>query len=229
MEKRSTALWRAAVPLNEGWRKLALAEKGKKYEELPGVENSIRDPANFPENSGLLGRALFAFNVVGRAHVEKSASATELKEDLLRRISAGEFELLGYRIEPTRSRSPVVIRDVDFRKYPPDWRDDSLEFRDEIYLDLRVAPAAARATGNTRGRPGSADVILGAIDELCTRPNSDFCKISRPQACEQVRQLLRSKDIKTDQLGNGLSDQNIAKIILRKCPKRRIPNKPNSQ
>ena len=73
-----------------------------------------------------------------------------------------------------------------------------------------------------RGRKGSPDVILAAIDELRTSPKSNFCKMPRKQSRQLVLDLLRSRGVEVDQKGNGLSPQNISKLILQRCPKRRI-------
>lgn len=221
-EKRSTALWRTAIPLSQAWLELATTELRDTYEALVGWDRSINATTELPDDAGILGRLVSAVAIVGKAHVEKSACESELKADLLRRIETGQFELLGYRVAPTKGREPVSISKAELKKYVPDWREESLRVRDEVYLDLRVCRAELRDTGVKRGRPGSTDAVLAAIEELCSQPKSDFCKISRPQACERVRELLRKKGIGTEQLGNGLSDQNVAKLILRKCPKRRI-------
>jgi hypothetical protein len=223
-EKRSTALWRAAVPLNQAWLKLAPDEQREAHLALPGTKGAVNDPANYPENSGFWGRLVSAAGAASQAYLEETASASALRADLVRRISEGEFELLGFRTDPTRSRSPVVISELNFGKYPLDWKSESLDIRDERYIDLRVSRGALRVTGIKRGRPGSTDAILAAIDTLRLRPNSNFCKLPRAQACEHVRTLISERGIDTSQLGNGLSDKNISKLILRQCPKRQIEN-----
>lgn len=221
VERRSTGLWRTAIPLNDAWLKFATPEQRAAHEALSDWAQAQDDPNESPK-LGLLSALATVAGMMHEAYSKKKASADALKAALARRIAAGEFELLGFRIEPTKGREPVVIPNLDFRKYLPDWDRESLEIRDEFYLDLRVSPAQLRRTGVRRGRPGSRDAIRSAIDELRELPNSDFCKISRPQACERVRQLLRSKGIQTDQPGNGLSDKNLSKLIADKCGKRRI-------
>lgn len=221
-EKKSTALWRAAIPLNRAWLECAVPEQRRAHEALPGWERAVGGSPDIPENAGFVDRLFSVMAAAGDAHVKKATSEIDLKSELIRRIEAGEFELLGYRVAPTKGRDPVVISDPNLTKYALNWREESLEIRDEIYLDLRVSPAELRRSGVKRGRPGSTEIILIAIDELCRAPNSDFCKISRPEACERVRELFRARGIGVDQLGNGLSDKNVAKLILRKCPKRRI-------
>jgi hypothetical protein len=220
-EKRSTALWRMATPLKRAWLELAAPEQRSAHEALPTLGQAV-NPSAIPEGSGFWVRMFSAAAVMGQAYTTKTTSEGALKAELMRRIEVGEFELLGYRVEPTKGREPVVISASDLRKYPPDWMEESVAIRDEVYLDLRVSPAEFRKTGVKRGRPGSTEIILTTIDELCAKPNSDFCKIPRPQAAERVRELLRSMGIEIEQFGNGLSDQNIAKLILMRCPKRRI-------
>jgi hypothetical protein len=54
------------------------------------------------------------------------------------------------------------------------------------------------------------------------QPSSKLCSLPRKQSRHLVLELLVAKGFPTDQLGNGLSPQNISKLILQRCPPRRI-------
>jgi hypothetical protein len=225
-EKRSSQLWRSSgVPLHQAWLRFAPADLRQAYEALPWGVDTFRPPTPTPEDAGFWGQVGAVFEVFGEAAVAsrtKTNFERRLQADLVARISKGEYELLGFRTEPTRSRGPVAVPDADLERHPPDWKTDTLDIRGEVYVDVRVVPAPLRkAVARRRGRPGSTDRILSVIEHLIAE-NADFCRIQRPQACERVRTQLRAEGVDVDQRGSGCSDKNIEKLILRKCPKRRI-------
>lgn len=219
VEKKSTALWQRAISLNRAWLEFATPTQRAAYDSWATAAASRATPID--PDSGFALKALAVVAAVGTAFSEKAKMEADLRDELVRRIARGEFEVLGYRIEPTRSRGPLIIPGGDLKNFPPDWREGSLSVRDEYYLDLRVSPAELRQ-GAKRGRKGSSDVILAAIDELRATPTLNFCKLPRKQSRQLVLDLLRSKGVEIDQKGNGLSPQNISKLILQRCPKRRI-------
>jgi hypothetical protein len=156
------------------------------------------------------------------AHLAKNAAAHALRDQLVARILADEFQVLGYRTEPTKSRGPVVVNNADFLKYQPNWEQETVEVRGEFYVDLRIAPAHWRLPTAKRGRPGSADKVVAAIDALNQLANSDFCSVPRKQACARVLDHLQVNGFDIAQRGAGLTVNNISKLIVKRCGKRQL-------
>lgn len=220
-EKRSSVLWRKATPLNRAWLELASDEVRKAFHELPTAADAMRAMGSEQPTGGFLERALNVASTWGHAEYSKRAMEAKLKSTLADRINDGEFELLGYRAEPIRSRGPVSIPNPDLKKYPPDWKEESLQIRDELYFELRLSPSQARAgVSKRRGRPGSNGKILEIVEQLIAEPDTQFCNLPRKPACDLVRSALNKIGIPTTQNGSGFSDNNIEKIILKRCPPR---------
>jgi hypothetical protein len=221
-EKRSTRLWRMATPLKLAWLEFAPAEDRAAYEALPSATAAIAAEPRQPDQGWLelIGSALVTGHSAG---MKRRSAESKLRDDLARRVDACELEALGYRLEPTRSGAPVTISNPNFAKYPPNWDSESIEIRDEVYVDIRIINSSIRtASVAKRGPKGSADKIREAINRLCEIPDLDFCDIPRKKAIQKVIELLESDGIKTNRQGVGLSDKNIAKLIVKKCGKREL-------
>ena len=224
-EKRSTDIWNRAPRLDEAWRKFASEAEREALDNWPdGREVARRSPEQSDGRWAVAGLLIGALSEFAKAYVDRNTLVFQLRADLARRITQGEFELLGFRTSPARSRYPICVPHPDLAEYPPDWTRGIVEIRGETYAELRVAPAIWRQTGIKRGRPGSADRILAAIDKLRTEASSDFCDIDRKVASERVRKLLRSEGVDISKKGIGLTNKNIEKLIVQRCGKRRISN-----
>jgi hypothetical protein len=222
-EKRSTRLWRMATPLKRAWLEFAATGDRAAYEALPSATTAIAAESRSPD-LGWLGRIGSAIATGHSAGMKKRSAESKLRDELVRRIDAGELEALGYRREPTRSGAPVTIDNPDFTKYPPDWEKESIEIRDEVYVDVRIIHSSIRAASVAKRGPkkGSADKIREAINRLCENPELKFCDMSRGEATQKVIELLKADGINTDRQGVGLSDGNIAKLIVKRCGKREL-------
>jgi hypothetical protein len=218
LEKRSTILWRNGTPLNEAWLAYASSDERQALEQLSKFGD--RAQASPGEASGFLARLGFAIAEIAKAHNERNELVSRLREHLANRIAKGDFELLGYRVEPTLSRNPLRVSSPNFSKYPPDWPNESMDIRGEVYIELRVSPSRLRETGIKRGRRGSNELILVAIDDLMRQ--GEFCGLPRKRACELVIKQLRNNHKINAQKGNGLSNKNIEKLIVQRCGPRRI-------
>lgn len=224
-EKRSSTLWRNAIPLKRAWLESAPADRRDEYDAVFAGITSREDAQSLEKDAGFWRRLGFAILTLAEAYGRRRTIETELQQSLIKRISAGEFELLGFRLEPNPSRGPVIIAATDVGRFRPDWANESIYIRDEVYVDLRVSPSDRRGPGAKRGRPGSSDIIAQAIAELAGAPESTFCSQPRKQACELVREFLRNNQFDVSQSGSGLSNGNISKLILDYCPQKKVHRK----
>lgn len=122
----------------------------------------------------------------------------------------------GYRISPSRNQAPVLIGPEKFECNDPDWNGTTFEFEKIIYSRIRISKPEICAV-KPQNAKGSVKSINAAIDHL-RQENPEFCNLPRKSACEQIRQFLGAIEVS----GNGLSNQNLAKAIVRKCGPKRI-------
>jgi hypothetical protein len=144
----------------------------------------------------------------------------DLKERLLTDLLNEELMVTAFRVKPTHSQTPVIIKAEYFYGYDPDWHKETFEAFGLQYHQLRVVdPRQLDLEYGKLEKPrvGSGDVIKSVIDELI-EVNPKFCELGRKIAAEEIRKKLKMSHFK----GNGLSDQNLAKYISSKCGKRGI-------
>jgi hypothetical protein len=217
--KRSDVLASKAHTLAQAWLELAPPALRRAYEASPAGLNAVTSAF-----AGMGDRPNW-FGVVGaitsgvKAESKRMDLERRMREALAERIANHEFELLGRRLQPTKSRGFVIIKDVDLRRYPPDWNAGTLAIKRKSYFDLRVSRKAARATGIKRGRRGSSDIIRDAISELDGDPNCDICGVPRKIATKLILQRLRPGNAK-GKTPIGYSDGNIQKLISHYCRSR---------
>jgi hypothetical protein len=150
---------------------------------------------------------------------ERDDLILEMRDDLLDELFNANLAAVGYREKPSVSAAPVAIAAEFFDGADIQWGRDSANGIGKRYNRIRIYDPCAlpKAIKPKIGRIGSGDAINSAIDRLISS-NPHFCDLLRKTACDQVRENLGIPEI----LGNGLSDQNLAKYVLRKCSKRRI-------
>ncbi len=202
------------MPLNVAWQKFASSELLARYEQTPGfLENFGREP-----NSGFTQNPLLALVNAAKSASERKQLEQEMKEDVLTALFNAQLIATGYRNHPSRSQSPVLIEADYFEFSDPDWQANAFEVHDIRYGRIRISRGDIRKPVVNDIR-GSRAAIDQAIDKLMLS-NPDFCKLPRKLACSQIRSYLSAETIP----GNGLSDQNLAKAIVRKCGPKRISN-----
>ena len=155
------------------------------------------------------------------ARVERTKFTNELQEELLDKLFNSDLLAFGYRQKLSESRGPVQI-EPNFFEYPEiDWDGNTAEFNDRKYLTIRIAnPKDLMAHQKPKtGRPTSGPVINAAINRLI-KSNIEFCNLARSIACEEIRKSIGQQSKR----GNGLSDKNLEKYILKNCGRRRISN-----
>lgn len=210
--KRAKELWNSGIPLSRAWLEFAPPELRSEFENLPEFKHSF-DAISEAESWQIAG-SIFATalkNTPKRVQLER-----QLKERLLTDLFNGNLAATGYRTAPSRSQVPVLIDPEKFENDDPVWSGDGLAAQGITYCRIRVTdpdncnPAPAKDKG-------SREAIDAAIDHLKSL-NSSFCELDRKVACQEIREFLGVKQI----AGNGLSNQNLAKAIVRKCGPKRI-------
>lgn len=215
-EKTTTARYRQACRLSEAWRELGSAEL---REQLDPRNVTASNSEELPSDaSGWLKAKAFGLDLT-EAVFRNRRAVQALKADLLRRVQTGELDALGYRVAPTKSHEPVIIERSEFEKYEPMWSEESLEFRDFIYRDIKIALPIPPERRKPMGRPTRRPEIEAAIRDLISEMGPAFCNLNRKEAVELVkRQILGDKYVK-GATERGLNSKTIEAIILRICSK----------
>lgn len=146
-----------------------------------------------------------------------------MRESLLTEIYNNQLIAIGYQQSPSTGRTPVIIDSDKFEQDNPNWHRGTLKAHGIEYDRIRVAAPNRPQSSNDAGQPkGSKLAIETAIKQL---QNSDpqFGKNLRQRDCQKVRDYLNARSMP----GNGLSDQNISKAIVRICGSKAIKSKSN--
>lgn len=206
--------WEIGIALNEAWEQFAPTALREKYRNLQNFDNALAEGFD-PE---LPKSALSAFHRATQLLIEKQRAEAELKDILLTRLFNDDLIAVGYREYPSISQSPVRIDPDKFNNDDPNWRKETFAVHGIRYGRIRICdPRDLENLRDQRKRKGSIKAIDFAIDELRSI-DPEFCEIPRKQACQRVRTFLR----KEQKPGNGLSDQNISKALVRKCGQKGI-------
>jgi hypothetical protein len=209
---RARELWNSGIPLSRAWLEFAPPELRSEFENLPGFVGSLSATPK-PETAVDF---LSAFtNSLGNAH-RRGQMEIDLKKRLLADLFSGQWVATGYRVAPSRSQAPVLIDPEKFERNDPDWSGDGFVAQGVTYCRIRVTDPANSLSAPAR-RNSSLDAIETAIDQLITA-NPGFCELERKVACQEIREFLGVKQF----AGNGLSDKNLGKAIVRKCGPKRI-------
>lgn len=199
--------WIMGVPLSEAWTEFAPPELADNFAQLPNFSEAMIAGFN-PEKPET------AFSSIGnalKAKTERDRLEFEMREYLLTSLFNGELIAVGYRETPTRSQSPVRIANESFDTNAPNWRDETFFAHGIRFGRIRICDPGALPPQKSKIR-GSRIAIDQAIDGLM-KSNSEFCNLHRQEAAKLVRAHLGIEE----KPGNGLSDQNLAKAIVRKC------------
>ena len=212
---RSRQLWNHGTPLADAWRRFADAADREKLDNYPGLINSLSSQFEELAKSGLSSKFATSISNVSAEWAEQNQLRQRLKDDLLDLAFNGELTVTGYRESPSTSAAPVEILSADFDYAEADWENSKIIANGKTYGRVRVTdgaelPSVQLPTRRT-GRQGSAQAIRSAVDRLASEPG--FCELHRAEACQKVREALGVQH----NTGNGLSDINLAKYIVRKC------------
>lgn len=210
--KHAREIWDLGIPLSRAWLEFASSELRSEFENLPGFVQSLGEKSRIETPMDFLSAVR---NSLSDAH-RRGQMEIDLKNQLLIELFNGQFTATGYRIAPSRSQAPVVIDPDIFEYDDPDWSADSLVAQGVTYHRIRVTDPA-ECLPKSPPRNGSIEAIEAAIDQLISR-NPSFCEMERKVACQEIRDFLGAKQI----AGNGLSDKNLSKAIVRKCGPKRI-------
>lgn len=215
--KRATDYWKSGVALNTAWHQFAPLELRLRFEKSPGLLDALVQTPESEIRLNLLGSMANA----GNSSLARMQLEREMKEEVLTDLFNGQLIATGYREFPSRSQSPVVIDPAAFENDGPNWENETYEVHGFRYGRIRICDP--RTLGPLNSEPkGSRAVIDQAID-LLLKENPYFGRIPRKAACQKIRDYLSVNAIP----GNGMSDQNLAKAIVRKCGQKRISAKSN--
>lgn len=215
--KYAKECWENGTRLCAAWRDFAPAELKEAITELPGILEASLEKLE----EGRLASLLPAFNAGNSVFLERDRLEREMRDQLLTAIYNEDLIAVGYREAPSRSQSPIMIDPEHFNFHDPDWKTETLEVHGIRYGQIRIfdpyqAPPIARA----KDLRGSKPAIEEAIDQLI-KMDPQFGNSARKIDCQKIRDYLGIAERK----GNGLSDQNLSKAIVRKLGKRGIsPN-----
>lgn len=210
--KRAKDYWNLGVPLNRAWRDFAPSPLSLQYAQLPGFLDSIEQVAKTDVRQDFLRDFANATkSSLAKMHLEK-----EMKDAVLTDLFNEELIATGFREFPSRSQSPVVIDSTKFEADDPDWKRDTFEIHGIRYGQIRVCFSETFSPVELTAK-GSKAVIEQAIENLINA-NPDFANLPRQNSCQKIRDYLGAKEIS----GNGMSDKNLSKAIVKICGSRRI-------
>lgn len=210
--KRAKELWRLGVPLSRAWLEFAPPELRSEFDKLPRLLEGFAQISESEMRRDPMQR----FADVARAQTRRISLEREMKAESLTDLFNGQLLATAFREHPSRSQSPVMIDPEHFDHDDPDWQNETLTVNGVRYGRIRICDPA-RLHQDRFEPKGSGSSIDNAIEQLMLA-DSDFCKLPRKIASQKIRDFLGANEI----TGNGMSDQNLAKFIVRKCGKKRI-------
>ncbi len=209
------AIWEKGVPLNQAWLEFADAGAKRHHSELSALETLNEQAANMRTGADI--SKLFISGM--RRWSEYSQLRNEMQQLLLDELFNDQLQAYGYRIAPSRSRTPVRIAAELFECPKIEWTRNLMNSRGSTYSEIQIIDLTTIIGWRKprRGPKGSGDVIRAAIDAVRIR-RTDFCEIPRKSAFDLIRQEIGEKPI----TGSGLSNENLAKYVNGVCGTRRI-------
>lgn len=217
--KKAKEAWGKGIPLGNAWQRFAPAELASEYERAPGFLESFEFSAKPDSGAEILKSVSDGLSKSRyRAKLEN-----EMKEHLLTELFNDQLIATGYREFRSISQSPVIIDPAKFENDDPDWQSETLETQGVRYGRIRIAdPALMSGVLNSKPRGGSIAAIDNAITQLA-KANPEFADWPRKTACHLVKNYLGV----TYKKGNGLSEENISKAIVRLLGSKRINSNSN--
>lgn len=210
-------IWEKGIPLDEAWLEFADPDAKRRYSERPTLETFSEQAAaanmqSLRDISQLVSAGFQQWSENGRVQ-------EELRELLLDKLFEEQLHAYGYRIAPSRSRTPMRIAAELFESPTLDWKQGEMNARGGTYSEIQIIdPTAITDWRKPRHGPkGSGDVIRKAIIALQGR-GIDLSDMPRKSAFDLIRREIGGARPK----GSGLSNPNLAKYVNEICGMRRI-------
>ena len=213
--EKAKELWESGIWLNEAWKAFAPAQLATQFEDSQGFFQAFNE-GPIPNDMTGLGRK--AFNAISRSQ-KRQVLEKAMKEAVLVQLFNNDLIATGYREFPSPSRNAIAIESGKFEFDEPDWSNQSLSAQGLKYGRIKVSRPLQSPRSSAKEKC-QITVIDKTIDTL-KLSNPAFCTQLRKKSSQEVRDLLGF----THTQGNGLSDKNIERAILRKCGPKRIGSK----
>ena len=210
--KHAKLLWEQGIRLNQAWLDYAPPNLAIEVAQTPGFAAAI-EQSPLPNEIMEFGKSLTRALASGQRRTELEG---EIKEWLLTELFNSELIATGYREAPSISQSPVLIDPDKFDDPELDWRRETLTAHGIRYGRIKITSPIITQNLYLKAT-GPISVIEAAIEKLKSS-DPQFSKGSRKVDCQKVRNYLQANH----DAGNGLSDINISKAIVRICGSKRI-------
>ena len=203
---RAKEFWENGIGLHDAWLAFAAPELREQFEQIPGFVEGIAKVE--PEQQ--FGNRLMAVAKAWAYASERPKLESRMKEALLVDLFNAELIASAYRQSPSRSQSPVLIDPLKFDLHDPDWESETFEADGIRYIRVRISrPMLSNELAPAKGSRQLIDETVQAL----SNSHPGFCQLPRKIACEAIRKSIGIEH----KFGNGLSDKNLEKAILRKC------------
>lgn len=205
--------WDTGVWLSEAWIAFADETSKSKLEESPDFLTALNQ---FAENdkSTNFSRWVKALSAGTDASRQKCELADAMKENLLDALFNSQLVATGFREFPSPSSNVVRIDADHFDDGIPDWDNSKLLANGRKWGRVKISLPSICIE---RTPKGSRAAILQAIREL-SLGGLNFRSLTRKVGAQAIRDKLGRKE----EIGNGLSDVNLAKLIVEECGKKGI-------
>ena len=197
--------WENGIPLYDAWTAFADDATKSKLQGTPDFAAAINQFAKDLETAGFSnwrGEVL--------SHFERSQERQQLvesmKEGLLIQLFNSQLVATGKREYPSLGSNIVRIDASNFYEGSPDWENSKFSANGRKWGSIKISPPPIHLEQKSKG---SRAAIIQAIREL-SLGGLDFNSITRKVGA----QLIRVKLCREYEKGNGLSDVNLAKLIV---------------
>jgi len=203
--------WDTGIWLSEAWKVYADKSSNLKLEadfDFSDALNHINGDANSIDWKGGIA-VISAWTDASR---QKRELAAAMKNNLIDRLLNSQLVATGYRETPSVSSSPVFIEPAHFNGCKLNWEISQVTAHGRQWGSVKISQPSVSAPSANRG---SGNAIRLAILEL-QNERVNFNSIPRKKGVHLIRIKLGQKH----ELGNGLSDVNLAKLIVEVCGKK---------
>lgn len=205
--------WDNGIFLSDAWFALADEKTRMKFRNLPGFSKAINQFAEIEKMADWSG--LFKAISVGTDASRQRLELSDLmKEHLLIQLFNSQLVATGFREFPSLSSNAVRIDADHFDDGNPDWENSKFTANGRKWGLIKISPLSILVKRKSKG---SREAIIQAIREL-SLGGLNFNSITRKAGA----QLIRVKLCREYEKGNGLSDVNLAKIIVEECGEKGI-------
>ena len=207
--------WDTGVWLSEAWIAFADEASRIKLEGSPDFLTGLNQFAANQETTSV-GGLFKAFSAGAEASRQRRELADAMKENLLDALFNSQLVATGFREFPSPSSNVVRIDADHFDDGSLDWDKSKLSADGRKWGRIKISSPSICIEQTPKG---SRAAIRQAIREL-SFGGLNFNSITRKVGAQAIRDKLSLKE----ERGNGLSDVNLAKLIVEECGKRGIYN-----